>query len=219
MAASWSSVTVHPFTTSCGGPSPGLGGVCCAFFGGVFPSPTPSSGSLPLPTSWAEHCQRPAPLPLAILQGRRLRPQKVRCPLPDRVGFVLWTPGRVQEGCAHSACWPLSSLHFSAINNPLHMPQIPGPGSPEGAPEVGGGWEFGRRRSRQPPPKEASGLRNLCWRGMRCVFAPSTDPSPSSLHLVHSEPLHARQLRFQSPPYQGSGSPPRRPVHPFPTVP
>lgn len=118
----------------------------------------------------------------SVLQGWRPKPQKVKCPLLDRVGFVLWIPGWLEEGCAHSACRPLSPQHFSAINNPLQMPQIPGPGSPEGAPTVGGlgGWRQGKASS--PLPRKQATLEIPFGGNEGWPWPPPVSQAPSSPH-------------------------------------
>lgn len=39
----------------------------------------------------------------------------MKCPLLDRVGFVLWIPGWVEEGCAHSELTGLPLLNTSVL--------------------------------------------------------------------------------------------------------
>lgn len=91
-----------------------------------------------------------------------------------------------------------------------------------------GGWKGRKPASLQPPPKEVSCCRNLRWRGMRACLAAS-DPAPFSPHPRSAGHFYARQLKFQSLPYLGTGSLLRRlratPVEtsgfgtPLPTVP
>lgn len=139
--------------TSSWGPSPSLGGMCCAFFSGVFPSRTPSSGSPPLPTSWAENCQ---PVPSLPFTGEETETTKGEVSSPGQAWACFMDTGLGGRGlCPLRTHWPPSFQHFSAINNPLRMPQIPGPGSPVGAPEVWG-WEVGRQGS-QPPSSPLPG--------------------------------------------------------------
>lgn len=142
VAASWGSVTVCPFMTSCWGPSPSLGGVCFPLFSGVFPSPTPSLGSPLFPPSvQGTACSPSSPLPFT---GEETETTKGEVSSPGQ-GWVCFVDTRLggRGLCPLRAYWPPSSQHFSAINNPLQMPQIPGAGSPEEAPEVWG-WEVER---------------------------------------------------------------------------
>lgn len=179
MAASWGSVTVHPFTTSCRGPSLLLGGVRGAFFSGVFPAPTPSSGSPPLPASWAESCH---------FTGEETEATKGEVSSPGQ-GWVCFVDARLggRGRCSLRACWPFSSQHFRAINNPLQMPQIPGPGSPEGAPAVWGGVT--REEAIKPP---------ALWRKLEgCEGVPLPPPviqAPSSPHPRNSPSHQAAEL-------------------------
>lgn len=158
VAASWGSVTVHPFTTSRWGPSSGLGGVCFTFFGGVFPFPTPTL-ALPLfPAPGLRTASNPPPLP-CHLQRRRQRPQKVKCPLLDRAGFVLWIPGWVEEGCAHSepAGLPLLSTSVLLIT-PFRCLRFLVQAHLKGLLKCGGGRLEGEEASKPPAPSQGSEL-------------------------------------------------------------
>lgn len=68
----------------------------------------------------------------------------------------------------------------------------------------GGGRLDGEEASKPPaPPREVSCLRNLCWRGMQACLCHLRGSCTSSLHPKSSGHFHARQLKFQGPPYLG----------------
>lgn len=93
------------------------------------------------------------------LQGRRLRPQKVKCPLLDRLGLVLWIPGWVEEGCVHSepAGLPLFNTSvllitlFKCLTFLVHAHLW-------GLLKCGGGRLAGQEASHPPVPSQGSDL-------------------------------------------------------------
>lgn len=72
----------------------------------------------------------------------------------------------------------------------------------------GGGGRLDGEEARKPPapPREVRCLSNLRWRGMRACLCHLQRSCTSSLHPESSGHLHARQLKFQCPPYLGQFS-------------
>lgn len=185
MAASWGSVTVRPFTTSCGGPSPRLGWGVLHFLQWGFSFPHAPSGRPLLPPP-GPRTASPRSAPLALSRGGGPRPQKVKCPVLDRVGLF----------CGYQAGWkgavPTQSLArlplldtWVLLITPSRCLRFLTRAHLKGLLQGGGGRLDGEEAS-QPlaPPREVSRLRDLCWGGGGGGNEGMPWPPPAIPHLL-----------------------------------